>query len=111
MRNAPPPGVPAPRVLVAGFSSVIAVAVLCGCGGGMSTRVAAEPAVRLDRPAAAAKSTVVARSSGFQEAAVQEESFDDAGPEQPAAGGRDDADPAPERREGTAVPRDPRAKA
>ena len=91
MRSAPPPRALAPRVLVAGFSFVM-LAALCGCGGGMSKRVAAEPAVRLDRPAAA-PSTTATRSSGFEEEAIREADVDDdSRREQPAARGRDDAE-------------------
>jgi len=103
MRSAPPHRAAVPRVIVPGFAFVIAVTVLCGCGGGMSARVAAEPAVRIDRPAPATPQATA--RSGFEEESVSEERLDDAGataqptqPAQPASRDRRDAANAPRNR-------------
>jgi len=60
------------------FFAASGLAISAGCGGGHATRVAAEPAVRMDRPAPTTPAAVRAGVS-FEEDTVREERLDDGG--------------------------------
>src|SRR6185369_17620513 len=73
-------GPPVPRGMVRSFIPATAgLLLLAGCGGGPVTRLAAEPAERLDRPAPATPAEVRA-GVAFAEETVREERVDDAPP-------------------------------
>jgi murein DD-endopeptidase MepM/ murein hydrolase activator NlpD len=79
---------PVPRGAVRSFIAATGLLVLAGCGGGRATRLAAEPAERLDRPAASTPAEVRA-SVAFDEETIREERVDDptpAGPSHPGTG-------------------------
>jgi murein DD-endopeptidase MepM/ murein hydrolase activator NlpD len=69
---------PVPRGTAWIFFAAFGLLISAGCGGGHATRVAAEPAVRMDRPAPATPAAVRAGVS-FEEDTVREERLEDGG--------------------------------
>lgn len=65
---------PAPRVTVRSYIAATALLILAGCGGGRASRIAAEPAERLDRPAPATPAEV-RTSVSFDEKTIGEETI------------------------------------
>jgi murein DD-endopeptidase MepM/ murein hydrolase activator NlpD len=63
---------PVPRGTVRNFIAVTGLLIGTGCGGGHATRVAANPAVRLDRPSPATPAEVRA-SVAFKEETIRQE--------------------------------------